>query len=158
MGPKAGERKRGVLARDDDKVGERRSLLDEDAQEGVDWFRGDDLVVIEDEHERVVSRRDRVDQDRGCLGAGAAVEQGRGQAVDPRPQGRQGGGEVAQEANRVVVGRRRATARRSWCHGTGSSPATAALLPYPGGADSRVRRTASSRAWSRCASRRGRSA
>ncbi len=103
MGTQAGERKWRVLSGDDDEMGERGSLVDENPQQGMHGFRGDHLVVVEDEHERRVRGRDGVDQDRRAIGAGGTLEEPAARAGDPRAQRLHGGDEVAQEAHRVVV-------------------------------------------------------
>ena len=59
MGAQSRQRERGVLAGDDDEMDERRPLFDQRAEQGVHGSRPDHVVVVEDEHERVVRRRHR---------------------------------------------------------------------------------------------------
>ena len=62
VGPQAGERQRGILASQEDEMDERRAVLDQEADETLDRLRRDELVVVEDQHERLVARRHRLDE------------------------------------------------------------------------------------------------
>ena len=59
VGPQAGERERRVLAGQEDRVDERWSALDQEADEAMDRFGVDGVVVVEHEDEGVVAGRHR---------------------------------------------------------------------------------------------------
>ncbi len=103
VGAESWQRERRVLARDDDEVDEGWPLFDESTEQGMHGSRRDDVVVVEDEHERVVRRGDGVDQERGAVGARTALDQRGGHAADPRAHREQRADEVTKEAHRVVV-------------------------------------------------------
>lgn len=88
-------------------MGEGRSALDEEPDQAVDWVGADCLVVIEDEHERVVARGDLLEE-RGSDQIETGADPGAEESVSgianlgpDRPQGRE---QIANEAGEIVVG------------------------------------------------------
>ena len=108
MGPEAGERQGRVFSRQQDEVSERRSALDQDTDEATDWLGADRLVVVEDEHERVIARRDLGEKRRRHevrTWVRPRTEQTQRRVARPWPHLSQCRNEVANEPGEIVVGR-----------------------------------------------------
>ena len=108
VGPQASQRQGGILARQQDQMHERRAVLDEEADESPNRLRRHDVVVVEDQHERLVGGRHGIDKDgpdkvRGCVRSRA--DQAERRRLCLRSDRPKRGGEVADEPGEVVVGR-----------------------------------------------------
>ena len=87
---------------------ERRAVLDKEADEPPNRLRRDDVVVVEDQHERLVGGRHGIDKDgpdevRGCVRSRA--DQAKRRRLCLRSDRPKRGGEVADEPDEVVVSR-----------------------------------------------------
>ena len=131
VGSKAGERQRRVLPGQEDQVGEGRPALDQEPDQAVDRVGADDVVVVEDEHERVVARGDLVEErgpDQIDAGADTGAEQSVRRVAHLWPDRSQRRDEVANEAGEIVVGG--SSESQAWASPRDSSqPATATVLP-----------------------------
>ena len=106
MGPQPGQRQRWVLAGQQHEVDEGRSLLDQEADKTMHRLSGDQLVVIEGKHERVVALRQRLDERRADelrARGRPGTEEVRGRVGGRRSDRSQRPGEVAGEAGEIVV-------------------------------------------------------
>jgi hypothetical protein len=104
-GPEAGQRQRRVGAAGQHQPQLRWQALQQDGQAVVDRWRLDQVIVVQDQHERFGSLDQLVDQHRQHrlqrrLGA---LKQGIDPLTDPGSHPIQGGGDIAPEPRRVAV-------------------------------------------------------
>ena len=108
MRSQAGQRQRRILAGEQDQVGEGRSALDQEADQAMDRIGGDEVVVVEGQHERVVARLEFFEEggaDDVGTRVGPRTEHTLRRGTSIRPDRSERCDQVADETGQIAIGR-----------------------------------------------------